>query len=74
MVKQHQIAPAHVIANEVAGLVIPNPVPVLLASGALLQVVDAEGIGLAFYQPIIHCITMAFLCQGGGTGGFRTGS
>jgi len=44
----------HIIPDEVPGLVIPDSVPVVLPARRILQVVDAEGIGFAFYQPVTN--------------------
>ena len=54
MIKEGQVAFPHVIAQEVAGLVVAHPVPVFGAFRPGLEMFKAKAVRLGFHQPVVH--------------------
>jgi hypothetical protein len=60
VVKKDQVTFLHVIADEIPCLVIPDAVPVIFFTRGILQVIDAERIGFALDQPVVHFSAVLF--------------
>jgi len=52
---EHLVADLHLVAHEIARLVVAHAEPRGAVPGRTRKVVDAELVGLGFHQPIAHC-------------------
>jgi hypothetical protein len=67
VVEQHPVADPHLIAHEVAGLVVADAGPGLDLDPD--QIVDPEGVGFALHEPVVHAPTIAGAGRPGGPAG-----
>ena len=54
MIEQHLVADLHLVAHEIARLIVAHAEPGAAAPRRTRQVVDAELVGLGFHQPVAH--------------------
>ena len=52
VIEKHRVACLHVVTHKVARLVVANAIPA--GPPLFLQVGDAENVGLALHQPMLH--------------------